>query len=208
MSTTLPAIRDRFETMVVALIKKPEEILATVDLRKLALVHSTLGIAGEIGELQEPLELLRDNPEDETAKQNLLEEVGDFMFYVLDLRQVFGFIVRPDITLYTLPAGYNPVKEVGDVVDVVKRLFAYNAKMVLEAYNSTERKLARLELWLTHEVDSHGLSMERAMKEVLWKLREGPNARYPLGYSDQAAQDRADKQATETCSDSACGCAG
>ena len=90
MSTTLPAIRDRFETMVVALIKKPEEILATVDLRKLALVHSTLGIAGEIGELQEPLELLRDNPEDETAKQNLLEEVGDFMFYVLDLRQVFG----------------------------------------------------------------------------------------------------------------------
>ena len=194
--------------MVAELIKSPDEIYAGLAPRSLALIHSALGIAGEIGELQKPLDRFRFGEIDNETRDNLLEEAGDFMFYVIDLRRVFMFDVRPDITFYRLPANFRPVEAVGDVVDAVKRIAIYNKAYSFDELEPVCLRLLELELWLTHELDTNGLSMERAMKAVLWKLREGPNARYPLGYSDQAAQERADKQATETCADSACGCAG
>lgn len=210
MNSTLPPIRDRFALMVAELIKSPEEIRSGLSLQAVALIHSALGIAGEIGELQDPLVRYRflapDNVGNET-RDNFLEEAGDFMFYVIDLRRVFMFDERPDLSHHRMPPSFNPVEAVGDVVDAVKRIAIYNKAYTFDDLEPVCLRLLELELWLTHELDSAGLSMDMAMQTVLWKLREGPNARYPQGYSDQAAQDRADKQAAiVTTGSGTCGC--
>lgn len=196
MNQQLPT-RDRFEKMVADLIKPADVLLGGLQPKGMALIHSGLGIAGELGELSPTLKrLIHDGGDDET-RENLLEESGDFLFYVIDLRRIFDFNLRPSLVGLTLSPEYDPVEAVGRIVDTVKRIAIYNTAEEKLNLGRVELDLADLELWLDHEMNCAGVGgIEEAMTAVLWKLREGPNARYPDGYSDEAAQARRDKQPT------------
>lgn len=189
----MPPIRDRFESMVARLIKSPESLLASAIPFHMALIHSALGIAGELGELQEPLDKFSYDGGTPEHRLNFIEEAGDFLFYVIDLRRNFRFDTRPDLRAYTVEPCFSAVTTVGNVVDTVKRIVVYGKAYTREELQPTEDDLALLELWLDHELSRIGSSLDAAMRTVLLKLCEGPNARYPEGYNDAAANARRDK---------------
>lgn len=77
--------------------------------------------------------------------------------------------------------------EAGELLDAVKKTWIYNKPLdstnILEESGDCLFYIARL-------LQLNGFTLQEAMQANLEKLRK----RYPEGYTDQAAQDRADKQ--------------
>lgn len=81
--------------------------------------------------------------------------------------------------------------EVGELVDAIKKYVVYNKPIDfenvveesgdVEFYHERIRQLVRF-------------SREAALTSCIEKLKTGEKARYKAGYSDKAAQERADKQ--------------
>lgn len=175
--------------LVSALVKDGGEILATLDPAKVHLLHMAVGISGESAEL-----LAATDPE------NLLEELGDILFYVEGLCQGLG-LSKGDLLggvaapICASSTGVTPslrykiqiVIFAGDVLDQVKKHVVYNREL----------KLVDLLLalgWLHHATTNlaaiEGLSDDDIHEHNLRKLGD----RYEgLKYSDEAAEARADK---------------
>lgn len=75
--------------LVNALVKDPALIGATLDDHKIDLIHATMGIVGEAGELLDGIKkhVIYDKPLD---FENVVEELGDMEFYMEQLRQRLG----------------------------------------------------------------------------------------------------------------------
>ncbi len=75
--------------MVSKLVKSPEEILTAFSPFDAALIHSTMGVAGEAGELIDAVKkaVIYRKPID---IPNVIEELGDLEFYMEDIRQRIG----------------------------------------------------------------------------------------------------------------------
>lgn len=94
-------IEPKHQAMVDMLVKNPVEIKANMSVRMCDLLHATLGIASESGEIVDAVKkhVIYNQPLD---KENLIEELGDLEFYMHQLRQELG-ITRE----LTLQANYD-----------------------------------------------------------------------------------------------------
>ena len=80
-------------TEFVAALKKPaEDILATLTPEKVDLIHMSMGIEGEAGELIDAIKkhVIYGKPLD---LKNVIEELGDLEFYLEGLRQTLNIPV-------------------------------------------------------------------------------------------------------------------
>ena len=81
--------------------------------------------------------------------------------------------------------------EAGELLDAVKRQTIY--RKPLDRANVIE-ELGDLEFYMEGLRQGLGITREETLQANIEKLATGAKARYKAGYSDQAAQDRADKQ--------------
>lgn len=87
--------------------------------------------------------------------------------------------------------GTGVVGEAGELIDVIKKHVIYNKDLDIE---HLIEELGDLEFYLEGVRRCTGITREQCLRHNLEKLSHGQNARYASGqYSDQQAQDRADK---------------
>ena len=78
-----------YTSMVNALAKDGEDILATLTPDKAHAIHMSLGVAGEAGELVDEVKkwVAYDRPADTEFLARVIKEMGDLEFYLEGLRQ-------------------------------------------------------------------------------------------------------------------------
>lgn len=182
------SIEKQHREMVAALVKPPAEILRGMTEQYAAAIHAALGIAGEVGEL-----------EDLANRDHCVEEYGDLLFYCSDLRQTLDLVpYDPEWSKYS----YQPVAGsprgsacyiAGQIVDIVKKAVVYG-----QGFDQTKKvriinHLDQLEYVISINLACVVSNREECLKRNMEKLSTGPNARYANGYSDEAAAARADK---------------
>lgn len=77
--------------------------------------------------------------------------------------------------------------EAGELIDPIKKHIFYDKPLDMK---NTQEELGDLLYYIFALIDELGLDPEYIMSDVIYKLQ----LRYPEGYSDEAAQLRADKQ--------------
>ncbi len=185
-------ITNRHAIMVSELGKPGSEIAAYITPQEAHLLHMAVGIMGETVELFASLDI-----------GNFLEECGDIEFYFV------GFLQGLELPYDELPIiaeeeySWHPeiivlgpegqlILEAGNLLDAVKKLVIYKKYSVIQ---DLPKLLGTIKFLLNTIYQEREVTRETVLAANLWKLREGPNARYKTGYSDQAAQERADKPA-------------
>lgn len=83
------SVEQEHSDMVRVLVKDPIEIMKSLDWVKVDLIHATMGIVGEAGELDDQIKkhVIYDK---ELDRNNVIEELGDMEFYMEQLRQTLG----------------------------------------------------------------------------------------------------------------------
>lgn len=78
-----------FEEMVMALVKKGQDILNEMTPEQADLLHMGVGVSGESGELLDAIKkhTIYGKPLD---RENVIEELGDIEFYMERVRQLIG----------------------------------------------------------------------------------------------------------------------
>jgi NTP pyrophosphatase (non-canonical NTP hydrolase) len=81
--------RPTHSQLVTALVKKPADISMTLTDNKVDLIHATMGVVGEAGELLDGIKkhVIYNK---ELDVENVVEELGDLEFYLEQLRQRLG----------------------------------------------------------------------------------------------------------------------
>jgi hypothetical protein len=152
--------------------------------------HASSGIMGEIIELDEALD-----------RENALEELGDWAFYMvhaqLALKQVSGHKFKLDAPFsHNLPllAAQNMARScAGALLDLTKKHWIYNKELNESAVANLLAYLQTIyQMWL-FQCDFYGTSPVTILIQNMTKLKK----RYPDGYTDAAAQARADKAGQE-----------
>lgn len=185
-----------FFAHVATLIKPAASIRSTITDKRVALVHAALGVAGEVFEIGE---LVAANPSSGTMpKQDLIKELGDLFFYIVDLATIVGHTPESfeaafgqEVAPYNNDtAAFFDLCKVGDLVtDYTKKVFAYNDEareaQLSDLLDGAFRIVTRV---CQHYTVYYGLPTGGILIENYDKLKD----RYPKGYSDAAAAERAD----------------
>lgn len=193
---------ESYSEMVNRLAKSGDEILATVTPEKMHLLHMAVGIAGEATELLGAFGNDK-GPGFGLDMENVIEEMGDYEFYAEGARQGLKQERMPvdseqprtnsPTVLHRLAA--DVAVAAGDFLDLVKKATVYNKDVGTDALladlHGVDQAYADLQSAL-------GLNRENILKGNQDKLSTGKNARYKDGYSDKAAQERADKKEVPT----------
>jgi hypothetical protein len=159
-------------------------------------VHAALGCADEMFELLEAAWLYKKK---EAARADVLEELGDLAFYLEAVRQT----LPPDLAAQALERQRDCVANVElanqvrsfELMRSVLRLVSLLKKATMYNKRIPETELA--ECWAVCAVavglagrNDYAIHPAIIADANMEKLRK----RYPSGYSDQAAQERADKK--------------
>lgn len=96
------------------------------------------------------------------------------------------FKAMPTDTLTRLHAAVGISGEAGELLDAVKKAWAYNKPLDVE---NVHEELGDCLFYIQAMCNQFGWTFESVIAANVAKLIK----RYPTGYSDQAAQDRADK---------------
>ena len=184
-----------YENMVLGLQKPGAQILAELTPAEANLVHMALGLASEVGEL-----LTAD------SYDNFIEEGGDMLFFGTAIRLHYG-ISEPVLRCKFDKTGPEALFEFArlscKIADMVKKMCIYR-----RGWDDT-KQLALADLftdWYDALATLVGRTWHLPQAETLFalkhhnyrKLQGGDKARYAAGaYSDQAAQQRADKDGKE-----------
>lgn len=189
--------------MVRRLKKDPLLILEELTPFKVDLNHLTVGISGEGAEL---LELFCTDDE-AVDEENIIEELGDFNFYLTglaDLLSDYNFVRPLGLNLPSRKADSQAILRsliklnvyAGRVLDLNKKVYAYN-----KPYEEIKDRMNLAALELMEEFDVFrglcGYTMQEIKDHNQKKLSTGERARYKDGYSDRAADAREDKQDEE-----------
>lgn len=146
-----------------------------------SLHHASTGICGEVQEFLAA-----------TTRENLSEELGDLDFYITQFKTL---LIEQGLRwesryLYPMSLEHASIalrNHSGELLDLTKKGWIYNAEVPLGSYifpiNMLDSAVSLFCTLLGFDRDS----IRRANMEKLM-------ARYPQGYSDQAAQERKDKQ--------------
>jgi hypothetical protein len=151
--------------------------------------HASTGLMGEA------IELTYAN-----SRENALEELGDLCFYKEHFRQAW-IRARNFPPLYGLApplynghthAGFSTIlllRDCGSLLDLTKKAWIYN-KPLKGLQEDLEEKIDHIEESLNANAALLGVTTSQLQVWNQQKLQK----RYPLGYSDLAAQERADKK--------------
>ena len=87
----------KYEDMVTALVKPGADILASLTPSKCNLLHMSVGVSGEAGELIDAVKkcVMYNKPLD---RVNVIEELGDLEFYLEGIRQELGITREETLT--------------------------------------------------------------------------------------------------------------
>ena len=166
---------------------KPADATAT-DLAKCSgheaqMVHVALGLAGEWFEYKTS-----------TSRANMLEELGDFWFFYNAGRQVMNLLPASDAMRDAFAGVYGHVEATGLIDAMLVHLLDYAKKPaiyrkpvglsdeLISYYNSTHAAFVAI-------IEHHGFTLQEVEAANVAKLSK----RYVKGYSNEAAQARADK---------------
>jgi len=182
-----------FSDMVEALFKSGEEMKSELTVTDLEAIHAVIGLSGESAELLLP-NLKRDK---EFDIENILEELGDLEFYLEKLRTLYGLrqVKFSEFVPYgasqeqiAREVAQNIVMYCGLILDIVKKHVIYRKPL---KEDSLQEAVTSLEFELNMMRKFHNLTKEEVIETNIKKLGK----RYEgFKYSNQAAQDRADKQ--------------
>lgn len=181
--------------MVKALAKPGETIAKELTAVTADLWHAATGVAGETSEILEAAAAVsKDSPLD---RENMIEELGDMEFYIEQARQNIG-LSRADTMPGFVKTGASVMVSAvvlaiagGKFLDLVKKAVVYQKTIEKSAF---VKALSEVEAGMESLRMAANITYDQTIAGNIYKLAEGPNARYKNGYSDQAAQDRADKQ--------------
>lgn len=140
------------------------------------LIHMSLGVAGEVGELI-----------DSITDENDKEEIGDILFYLQGIENATD--IHVDIPeLYCIEDWrVEIVVGMGALVDIIKKHVIYQRELDKETLREV---ILKIKYSLAEACVDIDYSIEQAQIENMDKL----NKRYHQGaYSDQQASERADK---------------
>mgnify|MGYP000900572893 CR=1 FL=1 len=175
-----------FAVHVDRLFVKPEGLVGKT-------LHAAVGISGEVAELQECLN--RWNNGEGFDYENIKEECGDILFYAqafcsLHSVSMSSLIVEDAETDNLHLSLAVAVACSGKFLDRVKKTWIYSKEFdVQEAVKHLRTVLYEVVALLRYS----GSNVQQAFQENYDKLK----LRYPDGYTDQAAQLRADKAGVE-----------
>jgi hypothetical protein len=144
------------------------------------LLHIATGFAGEIIELFEASSL-----------DNHLEEIGDANFYLV-AGQLYFPIHGPLVAPFPEPIPRLREKLIsvsGELLDYAKKSFFYGKPVPRFMIGEILEYASQL---LEHYVELMGFSSDEVIARNITKLK----LRYPEGYTDEAARNRADKGKT------------
>jgi NTP pyrophosphatase (non-canonical NTP hydrolase) len=170
------------DDVVRLLAKSGIAIVETFDEAKADILHMAVGLVTEAREL-----VIACFAND---KVNAKEEIGDYAFYLAGLRQALARHYDDEDPLVTVTAGYDIagfLLQTMHIQEHVKKYYAYNKDLDVKSLYVI---LTELESMLLAIANNLGIAVSEAIdanREKLWKKR------YPNGYTDQAAIDRADK---------------
>lgn len=187
-----------FEQMVQNLFKRPSGSWdANVNAGPM---HAAIGLMGEASEL------MRGVADDNLA--NIIEELGDIRFYLQELLVNFGSVYESQVmcSADTDVAGTSFVNPVtgnnglnfsvnltyacGEVLDRIKKMWAYGR---LGGFAEIRIALRDVTFWYQGVLNHYHLTDKQITDANVFKLVTGPKARYPNGFSNEAAIARADK---------------
>lgn len=186
-----------FTEMVTTLKKPGEDLLKEWTPARASAVHMLVGLVDEYTELQEAGVNLQefsssmkwDNRELELSLLlgNLFEETGDLLFYIKGIEQDMGLPVLKFVS--EVPE--KPLDQCfADVVTAMKRNLMYNKPFDEEELT---KDLEGMASWVLNISENLGATLENILSQNMEKLLKGKNARYKDGYSNEAANARADK---------------
>ncbi len=163
-----------YPTFVNSRFKRLESLAASLH-------HASTGICGEVQELLAA-----------TTRENLSEELGDLDFYITQFKTLlletgFRWNYR---ALYPMSLEHVSISlrnHSGELLDLTKKGWIYNKEIPFDAYVFN---LNMLDSAIDIFCGLLGFDRESVRRANVEKLM----ARYPQGYSDQAAQERKDKQ--------------
>lgn len=153
--------------------KSGQAILDSLTPQRASIAHMLAGVQDEMMEVS----LAIDNQDDE----NLREELGDLCFYIVGLAADYG------LTLPTEPKGNGNGRSFEDVVTMIKRDIYYQKPINLTKLQENLNNML-------YEFSEIAKELNTTLEELLQQNQDKLNKRYATGYSDQQAQDRADKQ--------------
>lgn len=196
-------------TMVSNLIKDPQVIANLMSAHGAALLHAAVGISGEVGELMaaDVVELKdatgsRYWMDESSDIANVLEEAGDTLFYIRDLRTTTG---RKAVAMQPAPFDAVPWDTITRTASIAAaRLLDIVKKVAIagQSYDSTvadriAKELDTITLCVCGMLERCKFTYDDALAHNMNKLVNGSKPRYPGGvYTDAAAAARADKVGT------------
>jgi len=207
--------------LIARLFKGGDQIITGITADALSMLHAAVGIATEAAELEMAVIGIRMSDlkwfglHPKLDVENIIEELGDHLFYEGALRIVTG-LVQLDEAELSMPASwampwspsYCPYPSealcnlismhsvlAGHILDVIKKHVFYRKDLDRDKL----RDLLLQDCWVVREMAGLLEIDEDRLRELnIVKLERGPNARYKAGtYSDAAAQARADKKEGE-----------
>lgn len=175
--------------------KGGDAILLSLTPEKCHLLHMAIGISGEAAELLEACKdyLISEDPEKkEKAKKHMREEVGDLLFYITGATFAlpswtedtwYAALESSDDKYPSMDFAQGTVLAAGDFLDLVKKYTVYNKPFdELTLIESLKQVIIQLTTYYTDDI------LELCHENMTKLLK-----RYANGYSDKAAQERADK---------------
>lgn len=117
---------------------------------------------------------------------NAIDTVDAIAEFEANVDRLFAKPDRDQKTLRQVHAVLGAGGEVGELSDAIKKSWIYNADLDL---GNVKEEIGDTMFYLQALAAECGFSLLDAMKANVAKLK----IRYPDGYTDQAAQDRADK---------------
>ena len=187
-------VQEDFTKMVTHLFKSGEEMQKELTIMDLELIHAILGVSGEADEMITAI--------NENDRENMVEELGDLEFYLNKIRTTLGLPehctpreeeLDPREQVFNHSEEFLPkIKDdlnilAGRILDIIKKVTIYRKPMNLE---SVADALQDFDTVLECAYRALGTYREEILEYNIKKLGK----RYQNGYSNQAAQDRADKQ--------------
>lgn len=158
--------------------------------------HFSTGIVGEVLELERA-----------TSRENQLEEIGDVCFYIehgwLTVEKIVeleGWPTIPRRQVLRLNSNASLAMEfdtlryhAGQLLDKTKKVWIYKKPVKIDLLIEVADRLNACEFYLTYVANLMGFALPEAIAANHSKL----SLRYPDGYTDKAAQARADKKGSD-----------
>ena len=184
-------LKGDFTRMVDRLAKSPSAIQLSLTPAKIHLIHMAMGISGEAIELM-----------GNTDQQNLIEECGDLEFYLCGASKDMGFYKKledyTELFYQLVPKNRYTVEQAvvhfcGEFTDLIKKYTIYNKPLDAELNDKLNEAYWLIYRALEDLYKVRGIPRPQVLEANIQKLSKGKDARYKEGYSDAAAQARADK---------------